>query len=549
MQAWDTNLVSTNGKYLALNWNAGGGGAFAVLPLDRPGKLPDIYPLARGHTATVLDTAWSPFHDDIVVSASDDGSLGVWRVDASVFDVLELSEKEREKAGGVPDMAPLARINTGTRKIGQVVFHPTAENVVAASTGDHQVRLYDLTTIVNGQTGNGGALIDVPAKVVLTGPKDSIQSMDFDFAGDRLAVTSRDKQFRIYDTRKGGEPLAQCPGHEGVKGARVIWCGDSDRVLTTGFTKTSNRQIFLWNVTDLAKPIKTLTLDTSSGVTMPFWSDNQVVFLAGKGDGNTRYYELDSDELYELSEYKSIEPQRGMTFAPRRTVNAAENEIARAFKVTGNMIQPVSFQVPRRAESFQSDIFPPAYSKVPALKAADFFAGKRSKPNLVNLQDGSTLAGGSLNTPVAASSPVARPVTRETPSAAETPSPVPRSATPPPPPVVEQGENRASNLARPPSPTKVAVPEAAVPQQKASVRQDTAPEEKKAVAQEKAVPVASTNSAATDTPPHTLSHLQEEIDLLKEEMAKRDTLIRKLEVENERLRSNERRVREAIGAT
>ena len=41
--------------------------------------------------------------------------------------------------------------------------------------------------------------------------------------------------------------------------------------------------------------------------------------------------------------------------------------------------------------------------------------------------------------------------------------------------------------------------------------------------------------------------LQDEVELLKEEMAKRDGLIRKLELENERLRANERRVREVIG--
>lgn len=348
---------------MALNWNASGGGAFAVLPLDRAGKLPDIYPLCRGHTATVLDTAFSPFHDNIVVSGSDDGTIGIWKIDPSFFEILDLSEKEKEKAGGVKDFTPLARISTGTRKIGQVVFHPTAENVIAVSTSDHQVRLYDLTSILQSSSGSG-SVEHLGPKVTMTGPKDSIQSMDFDFSGDRIAVTSRDKQFRIYDTRKGGDPILIGNGHEGVKGARVIWCGNSERLITTGFTRTSNRQMFLWDAQTLEKPIKALTLDTSSGVVMPFWSDNSVIYLAGKGDGNVRYYELENDELFELSEHKSTEPQRGMTFVPRKSLSVGENEIARAYKVTGNMIQPIAFQVPRRAESFQSDIFPPGTSEI-----------------------------------------------------------------------------------------------------------------------------------------------------------------------------------------
>lgn len=41
-----------------MNWEAGGGGAFAVIPLHERGKLPERIPLFRGHTAVVLDTDW-----------------------------------------------------------------------------------------------------------------------------------------------------------------------------------------------------------------------------------------------------------------------------------------------------------------------------------------------------------------------------------------------------------------------------------------------------------------------------------------------------------
>lgn len=76
--AWDTNLVKVhpppfppspltcaailtrqvNPEYLSVNWDASGGGAFAVIPLNEKGKLPDQIPLFRGHTAAVLDTDW-----------------------------------------------------------------------------------------------------------------------------------------------------------------------------------------------------------------------------------------------------------------------------------------------------------------------------------------------------------------------------------------------------------------------------------------------------------------------------------------------------------
>ncbi len=40
--AWDTNLVKCNPKYLSVNWEASGGGAFAVIPLEERGKLPEV---------------------------------------------------------------------------------------------------------------------------------------------------------------------------------------------------------------------------------------------------------------------------------------------------------------------------------------------------------------------------------------------------------------------------------------------------------------------------------------------------------------------------
>jgi coronin-1B/1C/6 len=447
--------------------------------------------------------------------------------------VLDLSEKEKEKAGGVKDLQPLARISTGTRKIGQIVFHPTAENVIAVSTSDHQVRLYDLTPILESSSGSG-AVEQLAPKVTMTGPKDSIQAMEFDFAGDRLAVTSRDKQFRIYDARKGGEPILSGTGHEGVKGARVIWCGNSDRLVTTGFTRTSNRQMFLWDGQSLEKPIKALTLDTSSGVVMPFWSDNGIIYLAGKGDGNVRYYELENDDFFELAEHKSSEPQRGMTFVPRRALATSENEIARAYKVTGNMIQPIAFQVPRRAESFQADIFPPAPSAVAALSASDFFAGKRSAPNLVSLEDGKAAAAAPPRQAAPTSTTTPTP-SQSAPPAASLPAPAPVPAAAPVERKLPEPTRAVEPIARPASPVKAA----AAPRQNGHSEAATLAKE--------TTPTSNTSREAPGSSDE-LKELQEEIETLKEEMAKRDNLIRKLEVENERLRANERRVREAIGS-
>ena len=54
--------------------------------------------------------------------------------------------------------------------------------------------------------------------------------------------------------------------------------GEHDRIATTGFSKMSDRQIGLWETGSLGN-IKTTTIDQSAGVIMPFWSDNNILFL------------------------------------------------------------------------------------------------------------------------------------------------------------------------------------------------------------------------------------------------------------------------------
>ena len=105
--AWDTNLVKANPKYLAVNWEASGGGAFAVIPLEEKGKLPEQLPLFRGHTAAVLDTDWSPFNDDIIASGSDDGKVFLWRVP----DAFTLHTDAEEPA----DVSPVGKLSGHSR--------------------------------------------------------------------------------------------------------------------------------------------------------------------------------------------------------------------------------------------------------------------------------------------------------------------------------------------------------------------------------------------------------------------------------------------------
>ncbi|KAF2836740.1 actin-binding protein-like protein [Patellaria atrata CBS 101060] len=364
--AWDSNIIKANPEYISVNWEASGGGAFAVIPINERGRLPEQIPLFRGHTAAVLDTDWSPFDDSLIASGSDDGKVFIWKVPEN----FTLYTEEED----VTDVSPVSKLTGHTRKVGHVVFNPAAANVLASSSGDYTIKLWD---------------VEAGTSRLSLKHNDIVQSLSWSANGSLMVTTSRDKKLRIWDVRQE-KPVQETPGHPGAKNSRAVWMGEHDRIATTGFSRMSDRQLGLWDTRALREPIGGFQiLDSISGVCMPFWDDGtQMLYLAGKGDGNIRYYEYENDKFEYLSEYKSADPQRGIAFLPKRGINLHENEVMRGFKTVNDaFIEPISFIVPRRAEVFQSDIYPPTVGKNPAMSAAEFFDGAEAQlPPKINLE-------------------------------------------------------------------------------------------------------------------------------------------------------------------
>ncbi|OJJ47310.1 hypothetical protein ASPZODRAFT_159217 [Penicilliopsis zonata CBS 506.65] len=432
--AWDTNLVKVNPQYLSVNWEAGGGGAFAVIPLEERGKLPERIPLFRGHTAVVLDTDWNPFNDSLIASGSDDGKVFLWRVPEG-FTLHPNCEPDE-----IQDIAPVGKLSGHPRKVGHVLFNPAAENILATASGDFTVKIWDI------EAGQAKLTLNVG---------DIVQSQSWSANGSLLVTTSRDKKLRIWDVRQE-RPAQETAGHSGAKNSRAVWLGERDRIATTGFSKMSDRQLALWDFRAPREPINGFKmLDSISGVCMPFWDDGtQCLYLAGRGDGNIRYFELENDKFEFLSEYKSSDPQRGIAFMPKRGVNMHENEVTRAFKtVSDSYIEPISFIVPRRSETFQDDIYPPTIGLKPAMGASEWFSGKEAIPpkvSMASLYDGQglkevTSVQEKPNATVSASEPEPLPVpVKKTPEPVAVPEPTPTIVVRPAPSMKDQGASMAA---------------------------------------------------------------------------------------------------------
>lgn len=120
----------------------------------------------------------------------------------------------------------------------------------------------------------------------------------------------------------------------------------------------------------------------------------------------------------------------------------------RAFKtVNDTYIEPISFTVPRRAETFQSDIYPACTGLKPAMSANEWLSGKTALPPKIDLEsvyEGNTPKEVAADykppaaaAPAPAPAPVAKPAPKE-------PEPTPVATRAPPPSMAQQKGSMAA---------------------------------------------------------------------------------------------------------
>ncbi|KAL3316420.1 Coronin-6 [Cichlidogyrus casuarinus] len=361
--SWDSTFCSVNPKYISIITEAAGGGAFLVHPIEKFGRVERDAALVAGHKAAVLDIQWCPHDDDLIASASDDCTVKVWKIPKGG---LEAKNNLTE---------PVADLVAHQRRVGLIVWHPTAEHVLLSAGTDNLLIMWNVST------GEPMVEIHVP---------DIVFSASFNYDGSKLVITCKDRVTRVIDPRTG-KFLAEGHCHSGSKPQQACYLKNG-KIFTTGFTTMSERQLAIWKENDLSNPLHVMDLDTSNGVLFIFYDpDTSLVFLCGKGDSTIRYFEITEDDPYihYIDMFNSSDPQRGMGWMPKRGLNVNNNEIARFYKLHAKgLCEVIPFTVPRKSELFQDDLYPDTAGDMPALSAEDWFSGQNSGPILVSLKDG-----------------------------------------------------------------------------------------------------------------------------------------------------------------
>jgi len=353
-------FVKANAKFFGVA-KAGGGGPVYIRRLDRPGRFPANAPTVSVHKGVVFDFDFHPFIDNMIATGSEDTHVCI-----SKFPMGGLKKTITE---------PEVRLQGHGKKVALVEFNPSANSILATGSFDRTIRVWNIET----------------ASLVCSfdGLGDNIYSMSWNYDGSMLGTTAKDKKLQIFDPRK---PTAAqvAESFDGAKSSKIFWVPYLNWVGATGHTKTAKRQVKLWDLKDMSKPIETHTIDQASSILQPMYdNDNGVLYLVGKGDGTINHYELVNDDkkIYLLGTFRNTEPQKGGGWVPKKGLDVWKCEVGRFLKLTAKSVTPISFIVPRKSgeEVFQADIYPDAFAGKPALSAEEWANGQNKPPILMSL--------------------------------------------------------------------------------------------------------------------------------------------------------------------
>jgi coronin-1B/1C/6 len=360
----DGNYIAGNGKFFATAI-VGGGGPVLVHPMNKPGRLDLNTPKLAVHKNKVLDYVFNPFMSNMIATGGEDCLAKV-----TVFPEEGLTENI-ENAD--------VTLEGHQKKVSQLAFHPTAANILGTVSHDHTMKIWDIETQAEALSFDDFA--------------DTIFHFDWNRNGSQVATISKDHMVRIFDPREG-KSVQEAKGFEGTKKSSCLWTKQG-KVFCVGFSRTSVRQFKIFDPCNFDQPLVTKDLDQTAGVLMPFYDhDTSILFLGGKGDSSIKYFEIVDQAPYahSLSVFSDTQSQKGLGWLPKRACDVHKCEIAVCLRLMKDAVVPVSFQVPRKSDLFQKDIFPDTYAGISALTAQEWLGGENKDPVLSSMKPGEEAA-------------------------------------------------------------------------------------------------------------------------------------------------------------
>jgi len=87
-------------------------------------------PLIKGHAGAITDLSFSPFHDHLLASASEDGKIKFWMIPKDGL-TQHITKEDMALAGH-------------SKKVMNIKWHNSVEGLLASSSIDNTVKVWDV---------------------------------------------------------------------------------------------------------------------------------------------------------------------------------------------------------------------------------------------------------------------------------------------------------------------------------------------------------------------------------------------------------------------
>jgi len=248
-------------------------------------------------------------------------------------------------------------------------WHPTANNILASASADSTIKVWDVQS-------------EKAVCALQWNLDEAVHSFEWSQNGSLIGATTKDKQVKIVDPRNLNS-VQSTAGLSGGKGSRFVWMENHNLIAVVGSSLQSVRQYALFDPRKLGTPLSVNDIDNSAGLLIPHYDpDNSILYLAGKGDANIKFFEITDEDpfMHFLTDFRSNESHKSIAFAPKAACDSSICEIAFCLRLMKDFVQPVSFQVPRKSDMFQEDLYPDTINPVPVLNSPEWLNGQNKEP-------------------------------------------------------------------------------------------------------------------------------------------------------------------------
>jgi coronin-1B/1C/6 len=193
-----------------------------------------------------------------------------------------------------------------------LLYHPCVEELIASSSFNNTVNIWNIKNMQS---------------YCKVGSHENPISMDWNYNGSLVGVTTKEKMIHIIDPR-GNKITLSTKNSESTKPQKMGFL-DSNYLISCGVSKSNERQIRFFDMRNFSESCSVTTLDSQTGTSMPYYdSDTGLIFLPGRGEGNIKLSEFSNGTIKFATEYRSSVPQKGVAAFPKRAMNYNRCEMA-----------------------------------------------------------------------------------------------------------------------------------------------------------------------------------------------------------------------------